>query len=94
MADSLSKVEVTPVSPTIVSVETQSENVVSVVESNALVTLATAGPKEQAATLAALQDVDASNRVDNSVIYYDGNSETFKANSLNTILTITDGGNF
>ena len=94
MADSLSKVEVTPVSPTIVSVETQSENVVSVVESNALVTLSAAGPKETAATLSALQDVDTSNRVDNSVIYYDGNSETFKANSLNTILTITDGGNF
>ena len=94
MADSLSKVEVTPVSPTVVSVDPQDPSIVSVVESNALVALSTAGPKEQAATLAALQDVDASNRVDNSVLYYDGNSETFKANSLNTISTLTDGGNF
>ena len=95
MADSLSKVEVTPVSPTIVSVETQSENVVSVVQSNALITLSTTGPQISSnTTLASLTDVDLSNKVDNSVVYYDGNSDTFKADSLNTILTITDGGNF
>ena len=94
MADSLGKVEVTPVSPTVVSIDPQDQSIVSVVESNALVTLSTPGPKETIGKLSSLNDVDVSEKVDSSVLYYDGGSDTFKADDLNTIITITDGGNF
>lgn len=47
-----------------------------------------------ATTLAALTDVDITNKVDNSVLYYNQTSSKFLADDINTIITITDGGNF
>ena len=94
MADVLGKVEISPTRPTIVSVDPQDKNIVSVVRNEALVSVSTAGPKETAATLAALEDLDVANKVDKSLVYYDGNSDTFKADSLHTVFTLTDGGNF
>ena len=94
MADAIAKVEIAPTRPTIVSVDPQDHTLVSVTRNETLVSLSTAGPKETAATLAALEDLDVGNKVDKSVVYYDGNSDTFKADSLYTVFTLTDGGNF
>lgn len=47
-----------------------------------------------AAYLDDLLDVDAVSRVDGSVLIYDEASAKFVADSLNTRLTLTDGGNF
>lgn len=44
--------------------------------------------------LANLDDVDVSTKVDKSVVYYDQTAEKFVANSIHTIITLTDGGNF
>jgi hypothetical protein len=41
-----------------------------------------------------LNDVDTGNKVEKSVLIYDQTSGKFVANDVNTILTITDGGNF
>ena len=45
-------------------------------------------------TLANLTDVNVAAKVDNSVLYYNQTSDKFVANDVNTIITITDGGNF
>lgn len=47
-----------------------------------------------AGTLVGLTDVEAADRVDGSVLIYDGPSAKFVAGPLNTKLTLTDGGNF
>jgi hypothetical protein len=41
-----------------------------------------------------LVDVDASDRVDGSVLFYDEASAKFVADDITTRLTLTDGGNF
>lgn len=45
-------------------------------------------------SLVELSDVNAANRVDGSVLVYDGQTAKFVADSINTRLTLTDGGNF
>lgn len=45
-------------------------------------------------TLSELGDVDATERVDGSVLIYDEARAKFVANQINTKLTIADGGNF
>lgn len=45
-------------------------------------------------SLTELVDVEATNRVDGSVLIYDGSIAKFVASPLNTKLTLTDGGNF
>jgi|TARA_Y100000052_G_C2908587_1_gene61089 hypothetical protein len=70
--------------------------VVSQVDSVTTVEITTAGP--QGATGAAgpsggLQ-VDETNKVDGSVVYYDASSATFKADSTTTKLTLVFGGSF
>lgn len=94
MADALGKVEITPVRPTIVSVDPQDQSVVSVVSNETVVSVSAAGPKESASTLTAMQDLDVSNKVDKSLVYYDESSEMFKADNLHTVFTLSDGGNF
>lgn len=94
MAHELAKVEVAPVSPTIVSVDPVDHSIVAVTRNETRVQLSAAGPKETAATLAALEDLEVASKVDKSVVYYDGNSDTFKADGLYTVITLTDGGNF
>lgn len=44
--------------------------------------------------LNSLSDVDDSDKVDGSVLYYDSGSSSFKADDVNTKLTLADGGNF
>lgn len=44
--------------------------------------------------LGSLTDVDTTNVIDKSVLYYDASSATFKADQVWTTVSLTDGGNF
>lgn len=58
-------------------------------------TVSTEGPIIQGGgTFGALNDVDVSGKTDKSVIYYDSSSGKYKADSSETLITLTDGGNF
>lgn len=58
----------------------------------------TAGPQgpplSEVLTLADLVDVDVTGKVASSVLYYDTTSGKWLANDINTVVTLTDGGNF
>jgi len=41
-----------------------------------------------------LTDVTTADKTDGSVLYYDSSSSSFKADDVNTKLTLADGGNF
>ena len=45
-------------------------------------------------TFAGLQDVDVSTKTDHSVVYFSAADAKFKADGLDTFLSLTDGGNF
>tara|TARA_R100000278_G_scaffold3991_2_gene6986 strand:+ start:410 stop:670 length:261 start_codon:yes stop_codon:yes gene_type:complete len=57
----------------------------------ATVQIATEGPQGPAA---AGFIFDGSGKVNDSIVYYDSSSDTFKADSTTTKLTLVDGGNF
>lgn len=66
-----------------------------------LVEVATAGPQgppgpsgSLTGTLAGLTDVNVTAKVDHSILYYDSVSSAWKGDDINTILSITDGGNW
>jgi hypothetical protein len=44
--------------------------------------------------LAALNDVNVASKTDKSVLYYDAAAGEWKGDDLQTIVTLTDGGNF
>lgn len=68
---------------------TETVNQVNVSADNTqTVEVITAGPQGPGFNL------DESAKVDKSVIYYDSTAATFKADNLQTILTLVDGGNF
>ena len=70
--------------------------VVSQVNSVTTVEITTAGPQGAtgpAGATGGLQ-VDETNKVDGSVVYYDASSATFKADSTTTKLTLVFGGSF
>lgn len=58
----------------------------------------TAGPQgpplSEVLTLADLVDVDVTGKVASSVLYYDTISGKWLGNDINTVVTLTDGGNF
>ena len=82
---------------------TEQKNTVSVDETTNTVTvtkgevttieIVTAGPQGPAfaTTGTTLND---SNKVNNSIVYFDSTSGTFKADATTTKLTLVDGGNF
>jgi hypothetical protein len=45
-------------------------------------------------SLNTLSDVNTTAAVDNSVLYYDSVAAEWKGNDINTVISITDGGNF
>lgn len=77
---------------------------VVVYQQTAQVNVAAAGPQGPVgppgapgsglAFLSTLQDVNVASKVSNSVLYYDQASNKFVADSIYTVLTLTDGGNF
>ena len=66
---------------------------VSQVSDVTTVEITTAGPQgaQFSLTNTSLND---SNKVDNSVVYFDSVSGTFKADSTRTVENLVDGGNF
>lgn len=76
------------------------EQVIEVVSPTAPLTVEvqTAGPQgppvSEVLTLADLVDVDVTGKVASSVLYYDTTSGKWLGNDINTVVTLTDGGNF
>ena len=50
------------------------------------------GPPGTPGSLGAIPDVNATARIDKSLLYYDAASQKFKADATVTTTTITDGG--
>ncbi len=73
---------------------TTNQNTVTVQEGDATtVTVATQGP--QGATFSSTNlSMNDSAKVDGSVIYYSSSAGEYKADNLQTILSLVDGGNF
>ena len=73
---------------------TTSKNTVTIDEDNSsVIEVATQGPQGPQFSSSATALLDA-NKVDKSIIYYDGTAGSYKADSTWTTDTITDGGNF
>ena len=68
---------------------TQTKNTVTVNGETRVVTVQTRGPQGAKGL-----DLDESAKVDGSVVYYDASAQKFKADALETKLTLLDGGNF
>ena len=92
------------VSTSAVNVEIIESGSTTVVQSQATplrVDVVTAGPQGPPGTSATgsntfvgLSDVDATLSQDQAVVYYNAASAKFKVDGTNTILSLTDGGNF
>ena len=53
------------------------------------------GPQGPAATsLTSIPDLDASDRINKSLLYYDATTARFRVDSTITATTLTDGGNY
>jgi hypothetical protein len=94
----MTSVNITTVSNT-VDVTTETGTVVVQVPVISTVTAITEGPQgpsgnPQDLYFSELNDVDTTGKVDQSVVYYSAADAKFKADGLNTILSLTDGGNF
>ena len=67
--------------------------VVSQVSDVTTVEIVTAGPQGPGFS-ASNTSLDDSNRVNNSVVYFDSTAGTFKADNTRTVENLVDGGNF
>ena len=66
---------------------------VSQVSDVTTVEITTQGPQGPSGSIAGLT-FDITGKVNDAVLYYDSSSDTFKADSTTTKLTLVDGGNF
>ena len=82
---STSQVLVTEVTAQVIEITTPA--------SPAVVEVATVGP-QAAAYIGQLEDVNTTGRVDGSVLVYDEEESKWVGNNINTVVTLTDGGNF
>nr|BAR21485.1 hypothetical protein [uncultured Mediterranean phage uvMED]BAR21514.1 hypothetical protein [uncultured Mediterranean phage uvMED]BAR21526.1 hypothetical protein [uncultured Mediterranean phage uvMED]BAR38655.1 hypothetical protein [uncultured Mediterranean phage uvMED] len=72
---------------------TTERNTVTVNGDTNVVTVATQGPQgPQFSTTGT--NLNDSNKVNNSVVYFDSSSGTFKADQTRTVENLVDGGNF
>ena len=72
---------------------TTERNTVTVNGDTNVVTVATRGPQgPQFSTAGSI--LNANNKVNNSVVYFDQSSGTFKADQTRTVENLVDGGNF
>lgn len=64
--------------------------------STGIVEVLVPGPQGPAAdfTLAGLTDVNTSAKVNSSVLFYDSTTGMWVGNDVNTVTSITDGGNY
>lgn len=63
------------------------------------VEVVTAGPQGAAGVggstaLSGLSDVDVTQKVDKSILYFDAGGDKWLGDDINTLVTITDGGHF
>ena len=73
---------------------TTTKNTVTVNEGDStIVTVATQGPQGQSFSLTGTT-LDDSAKVNNSVLYFNQSSGTFKADATRTVENLVDGGNF
>tara|TARA_R100000231_G_scaffold599_2_gene1094 strand:+ start:268 stop:504 length:237 start_codon:yes stop_codon:yes gene_type:complete len=72
---------------------TTTKNTVTVNGDTNVVTVTTQGPQGPAFA-ATGTSLDDSNKVNDSIVYFDSSSGTFKADATTTKLTLVDGGNF
>jgi len=75
-----------------VDVTTETGTVVVAVPVTNTVTATTVGPQGPVGPSGLI--VDETGKVDKSVVYYDAVSASFKADSIWTVPTLADGGNF
>ena len=68
--------------------------VVSYNDTTGQITISASGGGGGITALAQATDVNVSAKVDKSVLVYDSSAGKFVANDVNTIITLTDGGNF
>jgi len=88
--------------PVTLSITENGNHTVVAVPSTSVVELITEGPQGPPGpmgsadnlTFAQLVDVNVTNKVDQAVVYFNAGDAKFKADGLNTILSLTDGGNF
>ena len=66
---------------------------VSQVSDVTTVEITTAGPQGPSGSIAGLT-FDITGKVNDAILYYDSSSDTFKADSTTTKLSLVDGGNF
>jgi len=67
------------------------KNTVEVVDStNNVIEVSTTGPQGPAFPI----DLNHQDKVNNSIMYYDGSSDTLKLDETRTIENLVDGGNF
>jgi hypothetical protein len=90
----VTSVSVTAVSNTLVVTENGSSTVVTVPQTSTVtaITQGPQGPKGDPGDDGIV--VNSTAKVNGSVVYYDGSTGQFKADSAWTVLTLTDGGNF
>lgn len=95
MADELELI-VTPAPEVVVEVTTSDPPVVQLTTTSPpeVVTQYAIGPQGAATALSSAPDVNATARIDKSLLYYDAATEKFKADATVTTTTLTDGGNF
>ena len=73
---------------------TTTKNIVTVNEGDTtVVTVATQGPQGPTFSSSGVT-LDDSAKVNDSIVYFDQSSGTFKADATTTKLTLVDGGNF
>ena len=70
---------------------TPNQVVVSQITDVTTVEITTVGPQGPAAAGFVF---NGDNKVNDSIVYYDSSSDTFKADATTTKLTLVDGGNF
>ena len=73
---------------------TTTKNTVEVTEQpTTTVTIATQGAQGESFSVTG-SSMDDTNKVNNSVVYFDSTSATFKADNTRTVENLVDGGNF
>ena len=81
-----------------VDITNETGTVVVQVPVTSTVTAITQGPQGSIGPavggLGEIPDVDVTGKIDSSVLYYNASTAKFTVDGINTILSLTDGGNF
>lgn len=86
---STGQVVVTEVTEQVIEVQTPAAPVTVEV-----VTAGPQGPAGVSAFLSGMEDVDTTQRVDKSVLYFDEETGMWRGDDINTVITLVDGGNW